>query len=170
ASAVGIARVTFRFMGDENAQMAAMLAGDIDYLPFISALETVDRFKDNPQFQLLVGTTEGETLVDMNNGNKPFDDVRVRLAINYALDRQAVIDGAMSGYGTPIGSHFAPHHPYYIDLTGVYPHDPHKAKALLAEAGFPNGFETTLRLPPTTYARRGGEIVAANLAEASIRV
>jgi peptide/nickel transport system substrate-binding protein len=169
AAAVKLQRVTFRFMGDENAQMAAMLAGDLDYLPFISALETVDQFKGNPQFQILVGTTEGETLLDINNGRKPFDDVRVRRALNYAVDRQAVIDGAMAGFGTPIGSHFAPHHPYYVDLTAMYPHDPKKAKALLAEAGFPNGFETTLRLPPVTYARRGGEIVAANLAEIGIR-
>jgi peptide/nickel transport system substrate-binding protein len=169
AAKVQLARATFRFMGDDNAQVAAMLAGDIDYLPIISALETVDQFKDNPQFQILVGTTEGETLIDINNSRPPFNDVRVRRAINHAIDRQAVIDGAMSGYGTPIGSHFAPHNPFYVDLTGTYPHDVKKAKAFLAEAGHPNGFETTLRLPPTTYARRGGEIVAAQLEEVGIR-
>jgi len=156
-------------MADDNAQVAAMLAGDIDYLPIVGALETIDQFKDNPQFQVLAGVTEGETLVDINNKKPPFDDVRVRRALAYAIDRQAVIDGAMNGYGTPIGSHFSPAHPYYVDLTGLYPHDPKKAKALLAEAGHPNGFETTLRLPPTTYARRGGEIVAAQLEAVGIR-
>ena len=73
-----------------------------------------------------------------------------------------VIDGAMFGYGTPIGSHFAPHHPAYVDLTGLYPHDPEKAKALLAEAGV-SGLELSIKLPPPSYARRGGEIIAAQL-------
>ncbi len=50
-------------------------------------------------------------------------NVLVRRAISYALDRHAIIDGAMFGYGTPIGSHFPPHNPAYVDLTGMYPHD-----------------------------------------------
>ncbi|HBL56499.1 MAG TPA: ABC transporter substrate-binding protein, partial [Deltaproteobacteria bacterium] len=49
------------------------------------------------------------------------------------------------GFGTPIGTHFAPHHAAYVDLTGTYPHDPEKAKQLLAAAGFPNGFKATLK-------------------------
>ena len=54
----------------------------------------------------------------MNNGKPPLDDIRVRQALSHAIDRKAIIDGAMFGYGTPIGSHFAPHHPAYEDLTG----------------------------------------------------
>ncbi|HBN31887.1 MAG TPA: ABC transporter substrate-binding protein, partial [Rhodobacteraceae bacterium] len=73
------------------------------------------------------------------------------------------IDGAMFGYGKPIGTHFAPHNPDYVDLTGLSNYDPALAKKLLAEAGFPNGFKTTLKLPPPSYARRGGEIIAAQL-------
>ncbi|CAN0588063.1 unnamed protein product, partial [Ectocarpus sp. 12 AP-2014] len=69
----------------------------------------------------------------------------------------------MFGYGTPIGTHFAPHNPAYVDLTGLSDFDPEKSKELLAEAGFPDGFKTTLKLPPPSYARRGGEIVAAQL-------
>jgi len=118
----------------------------------------------------VIGSTEGETILAINNGGAPFDDLRVRRAIAHALDRQAVIDGAMFGYGTPIGSHFAPHHPAYVDLTGRYPLDLDKARALLAEAGHPDGFEATIKLPPPTYARRGGEIVAAQLAKIGIKV
>jgi peptide/nickel transport system substrate-binding protein len=73
----------------------------------------------------------------------------------------------MFGYGTPIGSHFAPHHPAYVDLTGRYPYDPEQAKALLAEAGVEN-LELTLKLPPPSYARRGGEIIQAQLAVVGI--
>lgn len=76
----------------------------------------------------------------------------------------------MSGYGTPIGSHFSPGHPAYVDLTGRYPFDLAKAKALLAEAGYASGLKVTLRLPPPPYARRGGEIVAAQLSKVGIQV
>ncbi len=75
----------------------------------------------------------------------------------------------MFGYGTPIGTHFAPHNPAYVDLTAQSAYDPEKSRALLAEAGFPDGFETTLHLPPPSYARRGGEIIASQLAEVGIK-
>ena len=104
----------------------------------------------------------------MNNKQPPFDNPKVREAVAHAIDRQAIIDGAMFGYGTPIGTHFAPHNPAYVDQTALSMYDVDKSKALLAEAGFANGFETTLDLPPPSYARRGGEIIAAQLAEVGI--
>ena len=68
----------------------------------------------------------------------------------------------MFGYGTYWNT-FCASNPAYVDLTGNSNYDPEKAKALLAEAGYPNGFTTTLKLPPPSYARRGGEIIAAQL-------
>ena len=62
----------------------------------------------------------------------------------------------MFGYGTPIGTHFAPHHPDYVDLKANSNYDPELSKTL-SEAGFSEGFTTTLKLPPPSYARRGGE-------------
>ncbi len=156
-------KVIFKFIADPSAAFAAMMAGDIDAFPNFPAPENLAQFEADPRFQVLIGTTEGETIVAMNNGRPPFDDLRVRRAVALAIDRQAVIDGAMFGYGTPIGSHFAPHHPAHVDLTALSPHDPEAARALLAEAGHPDGFTTTLALPPPSYARRGGEIVAAQL-------
>lgn len=156
-------KVTFKFIADPTAAFAAMMAGDIDAFPNFPAPENLAQFAADPRFAVLVGSTEGETILAMNNARPPFDDLRVRRAVSLAIDRQAVIDGAMFGYGTPIGSHFAPHHPAYVDLTGLTPHDPEAAKALLAEAGYPDGFSTTLALPPPSYARRGGEIIAAQL-------
>jgi peptide/nickel transport system substrate-binding protein len=156
-------RVTFRFISDPTAAFAAMMAGDIDAFPNFPAPENLAQFAADPRFQVLVGSTEGETVLAMNNARPPFDDVRVREAVAHAIDRQAIIDGAMFGYGTPIGSHFAPHHPAYEDLTGLSAHDPERARALLAEAGYPDGFQTTLSLPPPSYARRGGEIAASQL-------
>jgi len=158
---------TFKFISDPNAAFAAMMAGDLDAFPNFPAAETLQQFEATPQFEVMVGSTEGETILAMNNAMPPLDDVRVREAIAHAIDRQEIIDGAEFGYGTPIGTHFAPHHPDYVELTDLSAHDPERARALLAEAG---AEDLTLRLmlPPPTYARRGGEILAAQLREVGI--
>lgn len=161
--APALEKVTFKFISDPTAAFAAMMAGDVDAFPVFPAPENLAQFEADPRFKVIVGSTEGETILAMNNAREPFDDIRVREAVAHAVDRQAIIDGAMFGYGTPIGSHFAPHNSAYEDLTALSAYDPDKATALLAEAGLPDGFETTLTLPPTSYARRGGEIVAAQL-------
>jgi len=160
--------VTFKFISDPNAAFAAVMAGDVDaFLPF-PAPENLPQFEADPRFNVVSGSTEGETILSTNNKMPPFDNPKVRQAVAHAIDRQAIIDGAMFGHGTPIGTHFAPHHPSYVDLTAQSNHDPDKARALLAEAGFPDGFETTLKLPPPSYARRGGEIIAAQLRDVGI--
>jgi len=164
-----IQKATFRFMSDPSAQVAALKAGDIDAATNLNAPEAVLAFQADKNFEVAIGTTEGETILSINNTRAPLNDVRVRRAIAHGIDRQAIIDGAMFGFGTPIGSHFAPHHPAYVDLTGAYPHDPAKARALLAEAGV-TGLKLTLKLPPPAYARRGGEIVAAQLKEVGVAV
>lgn len=160
-------KVIFKIIPDPSSQVAALKAGDIDAMPNLNAPEAVLAFQGDADFEVAIGSTEGETILSINNTKPPFDDVRVRRAIAHAIDRKAIIDGAMFGFGTPIGSHFAPHHPAYVDLTGTYPYDPAKARALLKEAGVEN-LKLTLKLPPPTYARRGGEIVAAQLKEAGI--
>jgi peptide/nickel transport system substrate-binding protein len=166
--AAALQRAAFQIVPDPSAAVAAMLAGDLDAFPNFPAPESIIQFEADPRFTVKIGTTEGETILAMNNGRPPLDDLKVRQAIAHAVDRQSIIDGAMFGYGTPIGSHFAPHHPAYADLTGRYAHDPEKAKALLAEAGHAGGLSLTLKLPPPSYARRGGEIIAAQLAEIGI--
>ena len=168
-AAPAIPRVVFKFIADPTAAFAAIKAGDLDAFPNFPAPENLAELDADPRFRVVVGATEGETILAMNNAKAPFNDVRVRRAVSYALDRQAIIQGAMFGYGKPIGSHVSPQNPDYVDLTGLYPHDVAKARALLAEAGYPKGFEVTLKLPPPSYARRGGEIVAAQLAEVGIR-
>jgi len=166
---VALKSVTFKIIPDPSAAAAAMMAGDVDAFPNFPAAETLVGFEADPRFVVRVGTTEGETILALNNTRKPFDDVRVRRALAHAVNRQAIVDGAMSGLGTPIGSHFAPHNAAYIDLTATYPHDVTKAKALLAEAGYPDGFNAVITLPPPPYARRGGEIIAAQLAQVGVK-
>lgn len=165
-----IANATFRFVTDPQAQVAALLSGDCDAHTNIGAPEAVAQLKADAKLAVTIGRTEGETIVAMNNSKPPFNDIRVRKAFAMAIDRNLVNEGAVSGFGTPIGSHFSPNHPAYLDLTGLVKPDLKAAKALLAEAGFANGLSVSLRLPPPSYARRSGEIVAAMLAQIGVKV
>ncbi len=161
-------KATFKIIADSAAALSALMAGDVDAFPIFAAPEMLPQFEADPRFKVVIGTTEGETILSTNNAQKPFDDVRVRKAMAHAIDRQALIDGAMFGYGTLIGSHFAPHNPAYVDLSQVYDFDLDKAKALLKEAGLENGFKARLHLPPTDYARRSGLIIASDLKKIGI--
>ncbi|MET3790099.1 ABC transporter substrate-binding protein [Aquamicrobium terrae] len=160
-------KVEFRIVPDAAAAVPALLSGDVQAFPFFQP-DGVSQIEGDPRFKIEVGATEGETLLSMNNKKEPFDKLQVRQAISYALDRQAIIDGASAGLGTPIGSHQSPASKAYVDLTGTYSHDIAKAKELLKEAGLENGFKTTLKLPPPSYARLGGEIIASQLREIGI--
>ena len=159
----------FKVVKDPSAQVSALLAGDVDTFPGFQAPELVERLKKDARFAVVVGTTEGEVILATNNGKKPFDDLKVRQAMAHAINRDELI-AAESGFGTPIGSHFAPHNKAYVDLTKTYPFDIAKGKALLAEAGYPNGFEASLKLPPVGYAQRAGEVLASQLGKIGIKV
>jgi len=166
---IHIQRATFRFIPDAAAQVAALMAGDIDCFPRVSP-RSIAQFKANPRFEVLVSGSRAKTIMAMNNARKPLNDVRVRRAIAAAIDRKAVIDGAAEGYGVPIGSYYVPTAFGYVDTTGVNPYDLDKAKALLAEAGVQLPLTLTMTLPPAPYARQGGEIIAAQLAKIGIQV
>ena len=167
AGNVRLKRATFRFIPDPAAQVAAMLAGDVDLFPRVTP-RGVAQFKQNPKFQVLVGGSRAKTILAMNNRKKPLDDVRVRRAIAMAIDRKAVIQGAGDGYGVPIGSHYVPGAIGYVDTTGVNPYDPDKSRALLKEAGISGPLELTITLPPPPYARQGGEVIASELSKVGI--
>ena len=168
AAKIKLQKVTFRFINDPAAQVAALLAGDIDGMPRFGALQALKQFQGDKRFTVEVGSTSGKGIVAINNRKAPLNDVRVRRAIAHAIDRKAFIDGAQEGLGRAIGSHFAPTDLGYLDLSNAYPHDVDKAKALLKEAGITTPLNLTLTLPPPQYARKGGEIIAAQLAKAGI--
>ncbi len=168
AEEVQIDKVEFRFISDPAAATAALMSEELDAFPGFPAPELMVQFEADPRFTTVVGSTNGEVILALNNSKPPFDDLTVREAVSYAIDRDAIIDGAMYGMAVPIGSFYPPHGPGYIDLTGTYPHDTAKAKALFADAGLTE--EITLRLPPFPYATRSGEIIQAQLAEAGVPV
>jgi len=167
AAVVKMKKVIFKFISDPAAQVAALLAGDVDAFPRVTP-RSVAQFKTNAKFQVVVSGSRAKTILAFNNKKKPLDDVRVRRAIAAAIDRKAVIDGAGDGYGVPIGSHYVPGALGYVDTTGINPFNIEKAKALLAEAGVKLPLELSLKLPPPPYARQGGEVIAAQLAKIGI--
>ncbi len=168
AHSVRLARVTFRFIADPAAQVAALLAGDVDAFPRVTP-RSMAQFKAQPRFQVIVSGSRAKTILAMNHARKPLQDRRVRCAIAAAIDREAVIQGAADGLGRPIGSHYVPGAFGYVDTTGLNPYDPDKARKLLAEAGVKLPLALTLTLPPTPYARQGGDIIAAMLAKVGIQ-
>ncbi|MDR3064298.1 MULTISPECIES: ABC transporter substrate-binding protein [Comamonas] len=169
AQGIRIQRAVFRFIPDPAAQVAALLAGDVDAFPRVSP-RSVAQFKTNARFQVVVSNSRAKTILAINNARKPLNDIRVRRAIAAAIDRKAVIAGAADGYGVPIGSYYVPTAFGYVDTTGVNPFDLEKAKALMAEAGIKTPLTLTMTLPPAPYARQGGELIAAQLAKIGIRL
>jgi peptide/nickel transport system substrate-binding protein len=167
AANVKLNKVTFRFIPDPAAQVAALLAGDVDAFPRVTP-RSVPQLQGNAKFQVIVSGSRAKTILAMNNKKKPLDDVRVRRAVAMAIDRKAVIQGAGDGYGAPIGSHYVPGAFGYVDTTAVNAFNPDKAKALLKEAGVTSPIELTITLPPPPYARQGGEVIASQLSKIGI--
>ncbi|MBU2982833.1 ABC transporter substrate-binding protein [Lentibacter algarum] len=167
ADAVALDKVTFRFISDPAAATAAMMAEELDAFPGFPAPELLEQFEADPRFRVNQGNTEGEVILAMNNAKPPFDNVEVRRAVSMAINRDEIIDGAMYGKATPIGSFYPPHGKAYVDLTGVYPPDTAKAKAMFEAEGVA-GQTMTLRVPPFPYAMRSAEIIQAQLADAGI--
>ncbi|MBX3580864.1 MAG: ABC transporter substrate-binding protein [Rhizobiaceae bacterium] len=165
---VALEKAEFRIIPDAAAAVPALLSGDVQALPNFQLGDALPQVQSDPRFKVVIGATEGETILATNNKKPPLDQLKVRQAIAHVIDRQAIIDGASGGFGVPIGSHFSPANEAYVDLTGTYPYDLAKAKELLAEAGYPDGFKTTLKLPPVAYARDGGQIVASELRKIGI--
>ncbi|KQQ60950.1 ABC transporter substrate-binding protein [Rhizobium sp. Leaf311] len=165
---VALDKATFRFVPDAQAQAAALQSGDIDAFPEFGAPELMGSFDGHERLGTFIGNTELKVVAGMNNATKPFNDKRVRQALMMAVDRATVVEGAWSGFGTPIGSHYTPNDPGYTDMTGVLPYNAEKAKALLAEAGYANGLTFTIKAPQMAYAQRSAQILQAMFAEIGV--
>ena len=168
-SRVQLNNVTFTVISDPAAQVSSLLAGDIDVFPQFGSPESVPLFESNSEFNVFKGASEAEVVVGINNKRPPFDDVRVRRALLRAIDRRSVMEAAHFGFGTPIGSPFSINHPAALDdLVPLNDYDPEAARQLLAEAGYPDGFSTVVKLPDLIWTHRAAEVVQANLRQVGI--
>lgn len=159
-------RVNFRFLGDGDAQLAALRAGDIDVIAYSLLPENAVVLQKDPNFKVFSGPSTAEAVASMNNSRAPFNDIRVRKAIEFAVNKDELIQGAMLGYGTKIGSMRSPGEACYVDLSNYYKYDPDQAKALLAQAGYTaqNPLKFTFNIAAEfPYERRIGEALVAQL-------
>jgi peptide/nickel transport system substrate-binding protein len=161
--------IVFTYFSDPTAMNNALLTGDIQVITTVQTPQALAQFGDTSKYTVINGTTNGKVMMTLNDARPPLNDVRVRQAINYALDKQAIVKAAWAGYGTPIGAHEVPTDPWYVDLANRYPHDVAKAKELLKEAGQSN-LTLRLALPPVPYAAKAAPIIVSQLAEAGITV
>lgn len=165
--APAIQDVTVRYFADANAQANAVRAGDIDMAYNMQAPDLLAGLERDEDLQVIDGTSTGEVLLALNNTEPPFDDLRVRRAVMYAIDRKAVLDTAWAGHGELIGSMVPPTDPYYQDLTDAYPYDPERAKELLAEAGAED-LSITFDVPTRPYAEAVAQVVVSQLKDVGI--
>lgn len=139
-------KVTFKISADTNTAFMELLAGGIDIFPYLTS-EQASQLTEN--YNIEVGTANLVQALFLNNAEKPFDDIRVRQAMCYAINRPEILDMVADGKGTLIGSNmFAGFAKYFnADVVDTYPYNIEKAKALLADAGYPDGFEMTITVP-----------------------
>lgn len=170
--APGVAQVIFRPLPEPVSRIAALEAGDVDLIVDLS-LPDVDRVEESDD--LAVSLVDGTRLMGLTMDSineSPFQDVRVRQAVCYALDVQAIIDAVFAGRAVPLQGQLAtPAYFGYTDQITAYPHDVEKAKALLADAGYPDGFDYDFKYSSGRYAqdKEIGEVIAQEL-QASIGI
>lgn len=162
-------QVTFIFQSDDQGAFMALQGGEVDLtsVPAHRISEVENDFNINHQ------DNNSSLIITFNHEVEPFNDLKVRQAINYAMNKQDIIDSVYSGFATQLGSNMSPAMgEYYLDgLQDVYKQDIEKAKQLLAEAGFPDGFKTKMSVSShNTMYSDIAQITVENLKEIGIDV
>ncbi len=141
-----IKNVTFKICSNADSIVMDLEGGSIDMFPRVTATQAAEL---NDEFTVLEGTMNLVQALYLNNAVEPFDDVRVRQALCYATDPQGIMDIISDGKGTELGSSMYPAFGKYFmkELNDTYNQDIEKAKQLLADAGYPDGFSFTITVP-----------------------
>lgn len=161
--------VTIQYFNDATASTNALQYGDVDAVYDMQSPELIPVLDDDDDLVVESGDTTTQVLLSMNHRTAPFDDIRVRQAVMYAIENQAVMDTAWGGYGLDTGgSPTPPTDPWYVE-SDQYPYDPQRARELLEEAGTP---ELTVRfsVPTRPYAQQMSEILVSQLRDVGITV
>ena len=163
-------KVTYKICENADALVMNLNGGSIDLCAHLTSAQASQL---NQSFQVLEGTMNLVQAIYLNNQAKPFDNQMVRQALCYAIDRQGIMDMVADGHGTAVGSSIYPAFTKYFlpELVDKYPHDVAKAKELLTQAGYPDGFDMTISVPNNYQPHMDtAEVVAEQLREAGINV
>lgn len=161
-------QVTFKIVSKTDTAMFELQAGTIDIYPYLT-VDQGEQLKQN--FNIEIGNMNLVQGLFLNNAKEPFNNQKVREALNYAIDKQEILDFVAGGHGTVIGSCvFSGFTKYYDEtLASYYTRDVEKAKALLAEAGYPNGLTFTITVPSNyQYHVDTAQVIVNQLSEAGI--
>lgn len=152
-----------RYFSDAVGSVNALRSGDVDVVWSLQAPELLDTLPD--EFGVEVGTTNGELLLSMNNDAAPFDDVRVRQAVAYGVDREAVSQVVYEGLARDTGGAPVPPTDPWFTGRDYYPHDPERARQLLREAGYSEDDrpQVTMKIPSLPYAETAAELLFSEL-------
>ena len=167
---VWLDKVTYKICENADTLVMNLNGGSIDLCAHLTSAQASQL---NQNFQVLEGTMNLVQAIYLNNQAKPFDNQLVRQALCYAIDRQGIMDMVADGHGTAVGSSIYPAFAKYFlpELVDKYPHDVAKAKELLAQAGYPDGFDMTISVPNNYQPHMDtAEVVAEQLREAGINV
>lgn len=163
-------KVTFKITADMNTAFMQLRSGSIDIFPYLDPEKTSQLTDD---FQIISGESDMIHVFALNNAVAPFDNPKVREAMNYAVDRESLISLLMSGEGTMIFSGMSPAMGSYYNesLENAYRYDPGKAVELLEQAGFPDGFQATVTVP-SNYAHHvnAATIIADQLRKVGVEL
>jgi glutathione transport system substrate-binding protein len=160
--------ITYRTVPENGARIAMLQAGEAQFIYPVPP-ELIASLEHSPAITIFDEPSILGRFVALNNTRKPFNDQRVRLALNYAIDKQAFVKVVFNGHADRTDSPVPELLPFY-QKQGIYTYDPAKAKALLAEAGYPNGFESTLTGAVDTLAQRGMQFLQQQLAAVGVKV
>ena len=168
ANEAKVDKIIIKPVPEEGTRIAMLQKGDAQFINFVPYIQA-DVVKADRNLSLASTEAIYTFWVAMNIQKKPFNDVRVRQALNYAVDKDAVIKAVLRGQGKPADSPLAPRVWGYTPVK-TYPYDPAKAKALLAEAGYPNGFKTVLRGNVQTDAKDAMVAIQGQLKQVGVDV
>lgn len=165
-----VQKVTFKIYETNTAQVTALDSGAVDIFAHLTNTQIAGLSKD---YNILEGTMNLVQALYLNNAIEPFNDVRVRQALCYAVDVDQMLALTAQGHGAKLGSSIYPSFARFFDasLIDLYPHDVAKAKELLAQAGYPDGFTMTIKVPSNyTPHVNTATVLAEQLKEVGITV
>ncbi|WBU60492.1 ABC transporter substrate-binding protein [Paracoccus albus] len=148
----------------------ALLTDALDLITTIQSPDALAQFEDPSRYTIAEGNSTVKQIMAYNDREAPFDNIQVRKALARGIDKQKLLEAIWGDRGMVLGSFVPPTDPWYEDLTGVDAYDPESAKALLAEAGYPDGFTFTLDTPNYDPHPITAEFIKAELAKIGVTV